>query len=530
MANKNYISGSLVQVPPTFTTVTTGSDEYSVEFNDANATQLSWQNSRYHGKQLFTTELNKVSSTTISGSGSVAGEKYIGPIENGETGSIIVLDETGYGNTACTQKYTRNIYLGNAIIGMNNNGEDTSLVNFPEFSYVQTNTYYTINSDDNIVVNRLESTKDNFDSRRGFYRKFYEDFPIGETCKIVLNDTSIKSNLKENHIVFFNGGQLKKIITLTPGFGIGSSIFYTTSSNVIEFTAAEQTGYIDPDPPNGNPDSIFSSTASIFNPQLTYNFFTSSIEDFTRERLVGNPLTTQVLVLRDALKVDFFEANKKYKDKSTYRGDKRIFVSFCSSSTQIDTDNITGAPRYEGIPINTNIKYNIPTGSAALVTNNLAQLSTTEVMSTHDHIGSGSLYHTTGLLALLNTTSFYISCSEKHILNQNYAFKDQSILLQETVDGDLGTPVAFPNTGAPFNFASGSVTISLCDDSIPSLLVPLDKSLELLDGIGQKGFVIIPSNLHPHIKQNLTHYLARAGVSLGVDVVPAADNEFKKLR
>ena len=171
-----------------------------------------------------------------------------------------------------------------------------------------------------------------------------------------------------------------------------------------------------------------------------------------------------------------------------------------------------------------------PTGSAALVTNNLAQLSTIEVMNTHDHIGSGSLWHTEGLLGALNTTSFYLSCSEKHVLNQNYARKDDSIFVQEQGSGDLGTPVAFPNKATPFNFASGSITISLCDDSIPSLLVPLDKSLELLDGIGQKGFVIIPNNLHPHIKQNLTHYLSKAGVPLGVDVVPAADNEFKKLR
>jgi hypothetical protein len=51
----------------------------------------------------------------------------------------------------------------------------------------------------------------------------------------------------------------------------------------------------------------------------------------------------------------------------------------------------------------------------------------------------------------------------------------------------------------------------------------------LPDGIGANGFVIIPDNLHPHIKKNLTHFLAKAGVPLGVDTIPALDNTFEKL-
>lgn len=523
---KNYEDGELIQRPPLFDAVITGSDEYSIEFNDANASTLYWKSSRYNGKQLFTTELNKVSSTVIYGSGSVAGEFY--------TGSRVKVDDrTGYGNSACAQKYTRNIYLGNAIVGMNDGGEDPSLLNFPNFSYVQTNTYYTVNSDDSISVRRLESTQDNFNARRGFYRAFYEDFPVGKDCKIILNDTSVKQNLQESHTVFFNGGQLKKILVQQP-LSFGSSIFYKTSSNTIEFLSCElNLAYVDKSPPISETKRVIGGTSSIYNPQLTYDFFTSSLDDFTR--IFSPPSSEKVTMytLFDGLRNQFLLANEHYRVSSSYKGNKRIFITFQSSSYTIGTDPTYGSPLLAGVPINTNIKYNIPSDSNALVTNNLAQLSTTEIVKVEPKTSSDQPYHTSYLMGLSEYKSFYVSCSEKYILNQNYFQKDAVINEVETSGlGDMGTPLSLSEgtLGVPENFCSGSYTISLCDDSIPSLLIPLDKTLEVLDGIGQKGFVIIPNNLHPHIRQNLSYYLSKAGVPLGVDTIPVIDNTFKKLK
>ena len=45
----------------------------------------------------------------------------------------------------------------------------------------------------------------------------------------------------------------------------------------------------------------------------------------------------------------------------------------------------------------------------------------------------------------------------------------------------------------------------------PALIVDLDKDNELPDGIGAKGFVLIPENTHPDIKANLDFYLEKAG-------------------
>ena len=45
----------------------------------------------------------------------------------------------------------------------------------------------------------------------------------------------------------------------------------------------------------------------------------------------------------------------------------------------------------------------------------------------------------------------------------------------------------------------------------PTLIIDLDKNNELPNGIGTRGYVIIPENTHPNIKRNLDFYLEKAG-------------------
>jgi hypothetical protein len=45
----------------------------------------------------------------------------------------------------------------------------------------------------------------------------------------------------------------------------------------------------------------------------------------------------------------------------------------------------------------------------------------------------------------------------------------------------------------------------------PTLIIDLDKSNELPEGIGLKGFVLIPEHTHPSIKANLDFWLEKAG-------------------
>ena len=45
----------------------------------------------------------------------------------------------------------------------------------------------------------------------------------------------------------------------------------------------------------------------------------------------------------------------------------------------------------------------------------------------------------------------------------------------------------------------------------PTLIIDLDKSNELPNGVGSKGFVLIPEHTHPTIKANLDEILTKAG-------------------
>lgn len=454
---------ALPQNPPTFTAVTTGSKEYSIELNDANLETKAWKLSRYEGCQTKTQVLN---------------QKTIGDITHGGP---------------AVQKYSRNIYWGNGITGMDDGGEDDTLLNFPQFSYVQTNTYYTINDDDTVTTNRLESRKDNFDERRGFYRAFYEDFPIGSDCKVIINDESIKSNLKDRYNVYFNQGRLQKALafqrTYEPNGNLGDTLLYQTSSNELRLG-----GY-----GVSKLNSVIVYSASIYNTDLLSNFYSGSLDEITNNN-------GQILIA--TLNDQFFESFFRYKNNSEYIGDKRLFITFQSQSSNPNDPSL-------GIPIRTNIKYNIPIGSQALYTNKLSEVSTIEL------IGINNVLSENDPTSFLYTT--YFTASQLFSGNQNYAHV-------RSYDGGFAPYDDYITNKFPQNFASGSFTFTITDDSNPSLLLNLPKNEHLKDGIGQRGFVILPENIHPHIKKNLTYYLFKAGVPLGIPLPPAPDNDFKQLK
>ena len=63
------------------------------------------------------------------------------------------------------------------------------------------------------------------------------------------------------------------------------------------------------------------------------------------------------------------------------------------------------------------------------------------------------------------------------------------------------------------NYYSGSFSYQLSFlDKDHTLITNLDKNAELFDGIGTKGIVIIPSNTHTKIKNNIQFYLQQAGI------------------
>lgn len=434
---------ALTQTPPTFTAVTTGSDEYSVQLNDANLEGKAWRSSRYDGSKTITTTLNKYNDSDVT-----------------------------FGKTAAVQKYSRNIYIGNAIIGMDDGGESSINFNFPAFSYATTTKYITVNNDNTLSETIIESKKDNFDNKRGFYRAFYEDFPLGSDCRIIINDESIRTNLKDRYNIYFNGGQLQKLIAVRQPPAIAHIVEHDTGS--YEYNITQQS-------------AKYSAVVYFYNSNEIRNFYTGSL-DF----IDGDSANLQLNEVASYI-TPFFS---NYKSTSNYIGDKRLFLSFCTQSAE--SSSPSDGTEFE--PLRTIVKDNIPVGELHK-TENLAEISTTEI-SNIDSTG-------TGVASTFNIDYFPI-----FQLNQIYDPGDFND------DADI----------RPAAFNKGTLMFTKCEDATPSLLLNLPKNEHLPDGVGRKSFIIIPENIHPHIKKNLIHFLSKAGVSLEVDTVPVLDTTFEKLK
>jgi hypothetical protein len=190
--------------------------EFNFEFNDSVLETKAWNSSRYNGKQLQGTKINKFTSGDVS-----------------------------YGKTPVVGNYTRNIYLGSRIVGMNSGSvDDGSLTQFEGFSYVTMHEYITINEDLSITRYSIKGDAEGSDiKKKGFYQSFYQDFPIGSNVEVKIFDETIGQNLKSSYKIFNNSGQLQQLLIVErhptedtgSGYGVSYSgsnqLFYATSSN-----------------------------------------------------------------------------------------------------------------------------------------------------------------------------------------------------------------------------------------------------------------------------------------------------------
>lgn len=186
---------------------------------------------------------------------------------------------------------------------------------------------------------------------------------------------------------------------------------------------------------------------------------------------------------------DFLLSTFNYKNSSTYPWNKRIFITLCepqsSSAAPFEPPGYSGS---DGIsPIRTTLTGSYIDSIGSFNTNNLAELSTAEISS----LGEDDEFMLSG----------------EFRLNQPYAAVSKS-------------QAAHNLDPQPSNFTSGSYVLTMCDDSSPSLLVELNKGYSLPDGIGRKEFVVIPENLHPFIKDNISYFLTRAGVNVSGETSP----------
>ena len=112
------------------------------------------------------------------------------------------------------QNYSRNIYLGSRVIGMESGSiEDASLLNLPGFSYVTVHEYITVNDDLSVTKHTIRGDiGERVTKKKGFYQSWYKDFPNQSKIEIKTLDRKLQQSLRPNYTIFNNSGQLQKLL------------------------------------------------------------------------------------------------------------------------------------------------------------------------------------------------------------------------------------------------------------------------------------------------------------------------------
>ena len=486
------------------------------EFNDSVLETKAWNSSRYDGRQLTAQKLNKISRNDIG--------------NNNKTPII--------------RNYTRNIYLGNEIVGMSENGgDDASLVQFPDFSYAQITTYITVNEDGSLTRNTLDPEENNDNQKKAFYRPFMYDFPEGSFCNFILGDPTVKNNLKSKYPIYFNGGQLKKLVTLqTQTNGdydvISGNVInkgYTNGGNLttqrFDSSHASITGAVNVFDSNDPPQRLDTNQGALYIGGLketvtidedgdasfpTYVSASEMIAKLDNENIYSNFYTGSLKYEQgfynggiphlgsgvDLTELKTFSQNLvNYKANSDYKGDKRFFITVA----KYHNDNYFAPRPGNPKPLYTFEPGNIHTASLGINDINLSSLTTLEVDGV-DEVPAKDDFN----IYVLEFT-FNPNISKVYINGHTY----YSNLYYP------GDPLPYSYTalnnglGEVPNLLSGSFMFSITEDDTPSLLVPLKKETDLPEDKGERPFVVIPENIHPYVKDNLIFYLSKAGIDIG---------------
>jgi len=81
----------------------------------------------------------------------------------------------------------------------------------------------------------------------------------------------------------------------------------------------------------------------------------------------------------------------------------------------------------------------------------------------------------------------------------------------EVYDATAGSVSTSRTVEASYFYPFSSHQLSVLRDE-PTLVVNMDKESEIGDGLGDSGFVAIPQNCHPKVKNNVEYYLEKAGL------------------
>ena len=421
---------------------------FSVEFDDALLDLDGWKNPRYEGSKLTGQKINEYNNGDVT-----------------------------YGKNPVLTNKTVALYIGNTLIG--GEDEDEQYAHIKKHSYVDINRILIINpKTDELTL--LDATQEGFNS---FHRFVTNDLPTGGSFNIRLLDYSIPNALSANtqNYVKMNKGWLLKSFKSGVYTGNNNGLVLFNSESILKFSYALDgvTGNnLDHHPTylsaslhsNKFSDSYYSGSLALesgTDSNTTLEFISSSdFIDQSKEYLSNNLSTTELHLTLFRGSYDFAPGIYDERSISTFEVDKYMAadVFIKSGSCEVGISSIVTSYPFLHLKGQSGTKF-WPTTST-------------------------------------DTDSF----------TSYYAYNDGSTCVPlHTVSTDANIYVR-GNT-VPTGSYSGSFSYELSWlDKSHTLITDIDKESSLPNGIGEKGFVIIPQQLDKRVKLNIDYYLSKAGL------------------
>ena len=434
---------------------------FSVEFDDALLDLEGWKNPRYEGSKLTGQKINEWNKGDIT-----------------------------YGKNPVVENKTTALYIGNTLIG--GEDEDESYAHIKRHSYVGINKILIIDTttDD---VKLLDSTQEEFEP---FHRFITNDLPTGGSFNIRLLDFSIPNALDavSKYHVKMNKGWLLKSFKYGEFIGDNGEEdnFHTSSLGI--FTSGSNSTYTDPD-------------------YLQFQFGTKKTNDALADY---SPSYVSASIISNKFTDAYYSGSYSFPSANT--GSAGAFGSaskFLGKSTLNYLNNNFQTTEFHLTLFDGTFDF-------APGFNDERSISTFEVDSRIQGIDIGTSCLGGGLgLNILTLkgqegSRFWPTTPRvSHDVHENWINKNAGTCQPQTILNfqDRHTYISTENQELGLPSFSGSFTYELSFlEKAHTLITNIPKERYLPNGIGEKGYVIIPEQADRRVKDNIDYYLQKAGL------------------
>ena len=521
--------------------------DFSVEFDDALLSLGGWVNPRLDGCEITSLHLNKYSKQGTS--------KQLGGIKSPNIqhlSTVVQVWEGDSGNldrNPAVQTYTNTIFFGATLSGYQ---EDSRFPNVGEdFSYIFINKAYTFDPEnDEFFTTELLGPND-----KVFERVLKQDMSYSSKFTFKLLDEGIEHDLKEEYNVHWNAGLFSQMATYEecPEYPYTQEMQVSTQYNAVSasksYYGMSYNPYVSGNPTQNNVPFYFNTndrliitgsftvesnvdtwwwrrprTSSYFAQGVTLDSHNSAsgIISFANEgshlHYTGDLSTSVYGFFKGLMDKTFtFEDINENKQYGTAPAKKDLHILTFNDAKgtvkDIQTElrygrNTTQALRHFG-SISLSPGRKVPVPGVSLQTPSLSNVG----FSINSKITSPSFEEHTVQTAWGGTQTNY----DNHISLKTY----YNWFVGGNPSGSESSGYPENINGPSYGFVTGSgnfvgtpqlkkFTISKLVKRPNVIMTDINKILHLFDGVGGKGFLCIPENINPQIKNNLDYYLKKA--------------------